>query len=445
MRVPVGVFLVSVALACGAIGCGAGNGGDSGASPSASPTAAAVIPVEVAVAEQGSLDETTSLTGHLRAVSKAQVFSRIGGRVIAVNAREGDRVGEGEALIELDSSVLRASEKQAMANLSAAQARLEQAQAGVGLTDVQSDLEVNRVEQSVFQAQANTASAKAEYDDAVRNRTRQRSLFAKDAVSHYAVEQAELRADVAKEKLAACQSAERAAKEGVRIAQENRRQVGIKESDVAAARAAVEQASAALEAVRVDLRDTILRSPCVGTVVTRSVEPGQSVAASGGSALMQVVDNSVLEMVAPLDERYRSSVRPGTSVTVSTSLGEPVQAKVVDIIPASDPTTHTIKVRLQIANNKDLLVEGAYATATLVVKAVDGVVVPKAAINSTTDATFVVAVKEGKAKRIPVKTVLSTEKMAVVTGLSVGETVIVSGGISISDGQDVNVAKEGSK
>lgn len=91
MRVPVGVFLVSVALACGAIGCGAGNGGDSGASPSASPTAAAVIPVEVAVAEQGSLDETTSLTGHLRAVSKAQVFSRIGGRVIAVNAREGDQ------------------------------------------------------------------------------------------------------------------------------------------------------------------------------------------------------------------------------------------------------------------------------------------------------------------------------------------------------------------
>lgn len=431
MRVPLVLLLLALTL----VGCGRDKPG--AAVSEASPTAAAAVPIRTAIAARGTLEETLSLTGHLRALSKAQVHSRLSGRVLAVHVREGDRVAAGEALVDLDSTSLRAEERQAAANLRAAQARLRQAQTGRGLTDVQSDLEVRRVQQAVFQAEANTARAKAEYEDAVFDQARQRKLFGQSAVSKVAVERADLRARVAQEQLESARSQEKAAREGVRIAESNRGQVGIRESEVEAAAAAVDQAAAALESVQVDLRDTVLRSPISGTVVSRSVEPGQAVSAQTGGPLVVLVDNSTLDMVAPTDERHRASVRPGMSVAVTTSLGGAVRGKVVDVVPASDPSTHTVKVRIQVPNPGGELVEGAFATALLTVRKVEGLVVARQALQGKPPQTFVVVAEGGVARRRPVKVLFSTDRQVVLSGLKPGEAVIVAGAENLEEGQAV--------
>ena len=51
-------------------------------------------------------------------------------------------------------------------------------------------------------------------------------------------------------------------------------------ADVASAKAAVSQAQATLEANETDLSKSVIRSPINGIVLTRSMEPGQTVAAS---------------------------------------------------------------------------------------------------------------------------------------------------------------------
>lgn len=429
MRVPLMLLVIALAL----VGCGREK--VEGTGPQASPTAPAAVPVRTEKAVQGALEETVTLTGHLRALSKAQVHSRLSGRVVAVHVREGDQVAAGEALLELDSTSLHAAERQAAANLRAAQARLQQAQTGRGLTDVQVDLEVRRVQQSVFQAEANTARAKAEYDDAVHDQARQRDLFKKSAVSRVTVERAELRARVAQEQLDAARSAEKAAREGVRIAESNRGQVGMRESEVEGAAAGVDQARAALESVQVDLRDTVLRSPISGTVVSRAVEPGQAVNAQTGGPLVVLVDNSTLDMVAPTDERHRAWIRPGTRVSISTSLGDAVTGKVVDVVPASDPSTHTVKVRVKIPNPGGELVEGAFATAHLPLRRVEGVVVPRQAVLGKGADAFVMVAEGGVAHRRPVKVTFSTDRQSVVSGVKPGDAVVVAGAEKLEDGQ----------
>ncbi len=437
MRVSHLPILALVALVL--VGCGR----DKPAVPEAAASAVeAAAPVEVTLARQGILEEAVTMTGHLRALNKAQVHSRIAGRVLEVRAREGDRVAAGEPLVVLESSSLQAQERQAQANLHAARARLEQARTGRGLTDVSSELEVQRVQQAVYQAEANTARAQAEHDDAVHNLNRQRDLFAQSAVSGYAVEQAELREKVASEQLQSARSAEKAAREGVRIAQANRKQVGMRESEVQAAQAAVEQAQAALESVQVDLRDTVLRSPIAGTVVKRAVEPGQALGANSGTLLFLVVDNSTLDMVAPLDERHRASVRRLAPVQVRTSVAGMVSGKVVDVIPASDPATHSITVRVQIPNTDGNLVEGAYASARLVLRQVEGIVVPRPALNKKGEEFTLVVAEDSKARRLPVRVLFQTELEAVVEGIPAGATVVVSGGDQLEDGRLLELRQE---
>ena len=448
MRVPTISILILIALTL------AGCGRDKPEAPTASsPTgtttpragAAASAPVEVAVVQQGVLEETISLTGHLRAMSRAQVHSRLSGRVASVTVREGDHVTVGQALVILDSSSLQAQERQALANLQAARARLRQAQTGRGLTDVQSTLEIQRVEQAVFQAEANSARAKAEYADAVHNLKRQQTLFSQNAVSKYSVEQAQLRERVSREQLRVARSAEKAAGKGVNIAQANREQVGMRESEVEAAVAAVAQAQASLETVQVDVGDTVLRSPVSGTVIKRTVEPGQAVNAQTGGPLVIVVDNSTLDMLAPMEESHRTSIHKNASVQITTTVGGVVTGKVIDVIPASDPSTHTVTVRLKVSNIKGSLVEGAYASAQLTLRRVQGVIVDRKALIHKGDQTFLVLAENEKARRTPVKVLLATELQAAVSGVNPGSQVVVAGGENLQNGQALEIRQGGSK
>lgn len=467
-QVPVSICLVAAALAVGTPGCSKGTDGAAKDQAASKP----LTVVELGVSKNGSITEKTSLTGHLEAIDKAEVFSRVSGRVESVKVRPGDKVHKGQLIIQLDATVQRtkvdaakaalaqaeAAQVQAAANYKAALARVDQASESVGITDVSSSLEVQRAKLALSQAEAAQATAQANYNDALLNMHRQQDLFKKDAVSSYAREQAELHESTSMEQLKSAKSAVAAAKESVRLAENAQRQVSILQGDVKTSRAAVDQAAAAvqqaeagvkaarasLESAVVNLNDMSITAPVSGTVSKRNVEIGQSLGEAGGSSLMSIVDNSVLEMIAPLDEKYRAFVQPGTKLKINTAiLPGGTEASVYDVIPVSDPSSHSIKVRLRIPNKSGELVEGAYVEAMLPVRDVSGVVVPRTAVNVSTDEIFVMAYngsgEEGTLKKYPVTLVLSTANEAVVKGLEPGLKVITSGALDLSDGESVKV------
>ena len=205
LRVPVGMVLVAATLLGGAVGCTQGNSGEE--KKDVAVTEVKASNVELATSKMGSIMEETTITGHLNAISKADIVSRVAGRVVGIYAREGDSVRKGQLLVQLDDTVQKntvnsakaslaqaqAGLNQALANYNSAQTRVGQAQESMGMTDVSSALEVQKAHQGVIQAQSALASAQANYDDALLNMHRQQDLYAKDAVSSYAREQAELR------------------------------------------------------------------------------------------------------------------------------------------------------------------------------------------------------------------------------------------------------------
>ncbi len=87
------------------------------------------VPVEYVLAARGPVEQTVtnSRAGTVKARSRAKLSPEIGGRVVRLPHRRGDRVAAGDVLLELDASLLRAHLDLARREATAARAQSQQA------------------------------------------------------------------------------------------------------------------------------------------------------------------------------------------------------------------------------------------------------------------------------------------------------------------------------
>jgi HlyD family secretion protein len=206
-------------------------------------------------ASTGDVVAQIEATGTVQPITQVQVGSQVSGRILALHADFNDVVHAGDLLAELDPTPFRARVAQARAALASAIAGQTRAQAELGL------------------AQRNATRAE---------QMRERQLNA----------QSDLDASVAARESAAAQ-------------------VGV-------ARASVAQARAALDSAQTDLAYTRVMAPIDGIVVTRSIEVGQTVAASlQAPVLFLIVDDLArVQVVGDVDEAEIGKLSPGMAVEV---------------------------------------------------------------------------------------------------------------------------------
>ncbi|MBI3998260.1 MAG: biotin/lipoyl-binding protein, partial [Armatimonadetes bacterium] len=94
-------------------------------------TTPALVPVEVAMAQTGTVARTVEVSGTVTSARLAEIFPTIGGRVIRVYVKDGARVTAGQPLVELDATEQRAELAQAEAAAAAAEARLAALESGL--------------------------------------------------------------------------------------------------------------------------------------------------------------------------------------------------------------------------------------------------------------------------------------------------------------------------
>jgi len=287
-------------------------------------------------ARRENLTVTVSATGNLEPTNKVEVGSEQSGLVEAVYADNNDRVTKGQPLARLDTSRLRDTLAQAQANLNAAQATVSQNQA----TAAQAGANLSRLEQ-VYELSGGKVPARTELDTA--------------------------RAEAQR------------AQAGIRSA----------EAQVASARAQVSSA-------QTNINKATIYSPVNGVVLSRSVDPGQTVAASLSAPTLFTLaeDLSSMELNVSVDEADVGQVKAGQSAKfrVDAYPGRTFNAtlKRVDLgANASDgSTTSTTSSNvvaytavLTVANPDLLLRPGMTATAEIVTSARPSVlVVPNAAL-----------------------------------------------------------------
>jgi len=224
------------------------------------------------------------------------------------------------------------------------------------------------------------------------------------------------------------------------------------ERDLEAARSAALQAQAALDDARARLRSaeeqlgyTTVRAPFAGVVVQTAARPGDVLQA--GNEVVTVVDPSLLELEASVPvEQYRA-VRVGAPVTfgVGSLPGRAFRGRVARVNAVLDPQTRQVTLYVDVPNADGALVAGLFAEGRLADRRARAIVIPLQALDQREGAPAVLRVAGGRVERVTVELGLRdevAESVAVVTGVSRGDTLLVGGALTVSAGTPVRVAQD---
>jgi len=288
---------------------------------------ASVVQYRTEEVKLGDLVVFVTATGTLEPTNQVEVGSEISGIVRSVEADYNDKVKVGQVLARIDTSKLEAQETQLKAALEAAQARVLQAKATL-----------NETRTKLTQLQ------------------RVRELSGGKVPSQMEFDAAEAAYERAK-------------------------------ADEASAMASVAQAQATLKATQTDIAKAVIVSPIDGIVLTRSVEPGQTVAAAFQAPVLFTLaeDLTQMELHVNVDEADIGQVKEGQDAEfiVSAYLDRPFKARIVQTRFGSQTVDGvvTYETVLKVDNSDLSLRPGMTATADIMVKKVENaVLVPNVAL-----------------------------------------------------------------
>jgi RND family efflux transporter MFP subunit len=351
----------------------------------------------VATPEAGGVQTALNASGYITPRRRATIAAKITGRVTGVFFDEGTRVKEGQLLATLDDSDYQRA-------LEAAKADRDSARAAIADLEVQlrnAEIELKRAQQlhdSGIQTQEALDNARTTAD----------SLRAKIALAQVQVAAAETRVGVAQQAVDNC----------------------------------------------------TIRAPFPGIVVSKDAQVGEMVSpnsAGGGftrTGIATIVDMKSNEIEVDVNESYIARVKEGQMVkaTLDAFPNDPYDAKVRTVIPTADRQKATVKVRITILKLDDkilpdmgvkvaFLEEEKPATHKGKEKAPQAVAyIPKSAIRTDASTSFVYLFRDGKVERRAVSLGLDRgTDVAVLAGVTPGDSLVVKGPESLRDGDKVEI------
>lgn len=170
----VGSTALPVVLCIAALGLTAcGDKGDKGKAKTAKPSQAATQTVGVAVVTVQSLPRIINASGTVTPWEEVPVGAETGGlTAVSVNAEEGQIVRQGQVLVAMNDTMLRAQLRQQEASVASAKATLAEAQAALGRSrELQSKGYLSSASLDTATARQQTAAAQVAAADASRNET----------------------------------------------------------------------------------------------------------------------------------------------------------------------------------------------------------------------------------------------------------------------------------
>lgn len=274
--------------------------------------------------DRGTLSIAITATGALQAVTTVQVGTQISGIVQKLFVDFNDRVEAGQTVAQLDPNLL--------------QVRLAQDKA------------------SYARAEANLARLQVDLADAERKLQRQKELFAQKVASQNDLDTAQVAVDGAK-------------------------------AQIQVSKAEMLQAQSAVSSSEINLRNATITSPISGIVISRSVDVGQTVAASLSAPTIFTIANDLSKMwvLANIDEADIGRVSTGQNATftVDSFPDREFKAKVrqVRLQPTTVQNVVMYTVVLDVDNPDGALLPGMTANLSLLVDRVESALrIPNAAL-----------------------------------------------------------------
>lgn len=197
-------------------------------------------------------------------------------------------------------------------------------------------------------------------------------------------------------------------------------------------------AQAQLQEARARAARLEIRAPAEGLVLTRDVEPGQIVS-SGSGTLFRVAMGGQLELRVQLAEGDLQQMRVGDRADVTpVGVDQTFTGTVWQVSPVIDPTTRQGIARVQVAYNPALR-PGGFASARIVSGGIVAPQLPQSAVQSDQRGNYVFILNaNNEAVRRAITTGdVSDQGVAITSGLTGRERVVLTAGQFLNEGQKV--------
>lgn len=358
--------------------------------------------VQTAVIAKKDMAKKIQLAGRTVPEAQVDISAKYSGKIAQVLVTLGQKVEPGQVLLVQDVS-----------DLTVALAQNSAALRGADADAVQSD--------AAFQA--SYQKAQADYNRALTNAGRYRSLYEMGAVSKEALDKVEQALTAAKADMDVWSN----------------QMVGGSAAAVVSKQAALERARASVEALQQQKDDMVIRAPRAGVIGFRQAEVGNM--AQAGQKLLSVVDNSKLYIDCPVSEKDIGQIAIGAASQVSVdALGKTYQAKVIYISPSIDTATQAFTVRLALDSADESLKAGMFARTEMTLglrKA--ALTVPKEAVISLNgkDRVFVIDAEKKVQERFVKLGLRNDASVEILEGLSEGEKIAISNLARLKNGAQI--------
>ena len=327
------------------------------------------IPVEVIKPDIKSISNIYEFLGSIEAYKEVSVSAKIGEEIVYSSLELGKPVYRNQVVVRLNTETLNAQLRLASATVKQAKAILDKVTAGARV-------------QEIRQIEANVNSATAQYNNAQQQYNRMKNLNEAKVIPDQQLDTSEAAYKSAKASMEASQQQLSLVNEGAR------------KEDIRAAQASYEQSLAQISLLKINLKNSYVRSPMTGVVSKVYKERGEQ-ATSGGTIFSVVAINSVY-LIVDVSEQYINAIKPGQSVTckLDSIKNRIFHGQIANIAPKSDAVSRTFIVKILLDNPSHILKPGMFSNCSIIAaQKTKAVVIPKDCIfknEKNKDAIYVV-------------------------------------------------------
>jgi membrane fusion protein, multidrug efflux system len=206
----------------------------------------------------------------------------------------------------------------------------------------------------------------------------------------------------------------------------------------------------AIDSAKLQLTYSRVTAPIGGRVGLRQVDPGNVVHAADTTGLVVITQLQPTTVIFPIPEdnvpQVMKRMQSGEAIVVDAwDRDQKVKlatGKLLTVDNQIDPTTGTVKLKAEFANDNLALFPNQFVNVRVLVQTLpDATLIPSAAIQRGAPGTFVYVVKEDKSVAVtPVKLgPVQGEITAIASGLAPGDVVVVDGTDKLREGAKVEL------
>jgi RND family efflux transporter MFP subunit len=393
------------------------------------------VPVKIEELETSTLQENSQFVGSLEAQERVTLASRVDGRIVSIDVSEGDKVKQGQIILQLQQTREQEEVNAAVSNVNIQKANLNNAEAELRAAKAEEASAAAAVEQ----AKADLEEQKAELELAEANLERAKFLVSQGAESKQFLDDrtrdynaATARQNAISESLNVVNKTLIAAQERVKAA----------EANVDREQAGLDQAQAQVGVASENLQFNRVVAPINGQVGNIIPKPGDYIEA--GDNLTTITQNDTLELNINVPIERSPQLQVGLPVEIIDSEGNTqVEGKISFVAPNVNRTEQAILAKATFPNNGQLKDDQLVRTK-IIWSQQPGVLIPTEAVSRIGGQNFVFLAQEEKtddgqtnlvAKQ---KTVtlgdIQGQNYQVTSGLQPGDKLIVSGILNLADG-----------